>query len=407
MKAGWQTVKLSDVSELLADGDWIESKDQSDDGIRLIQTGNIGDGTFKDREEKARYISESTFKRLRCTEIFEGDCLVSRLPEPVGRSCILPAIPRSITAVDCSIIRFNKRTILPEFFCYFSQSRDYQTSVESKTSGTTRKRISRSHLSDIEIPLPPLAEQKRIVALLDEAFAGIDEAKAKAEESLRDTKTLMESHLEAAFTERDRDWKDKTLSELCERITKGSSPKWQGISYVKTPGVLFVTSENVGENEILLDEPKYVEEKFNLKDKKSILKNGDVLTNIVGASIGRTAVFNRNDPANINQAVCLLRCRPDSLNNHYLAYLLNSPVFKRLLHDNEIDTARANLSLSFFSKLSVPVPPLLKQNQVVSKIEAFRKQAEHLSKLSHQKLTALNNLKKSALTQAFAGELTA
>ena len=245
------------------------------------------------------------------------------------------------------------------------------------------------------------------MALLDEAFAGIDEAKAKAEESLRDTKTLMESHLEAAFTERDRDWKDKTLSELCERITKGSSPKWQGISYVKTPGVLFVTSENVGENEILLDEPKYVEEKFNLKDKKSILKNGDVLTNIVGASIGRTAVFNRNDPANINQAVCLLRCRPDSLNNHYLAYLLNSPVFKRLLHDNEIDTARANLSLSFFSKLSVPVPPLLKQNQVVSKIEAFRKQAEHLSKLSHQKLTALNNLKKSALTQAFAGELTA
>jgi type I restriction enzyme S subunit len=81
---------LADVCKVFADGDWVESKDQSPGGIRLVQTGNVGEGVFKDRGEKARYISEGTFGRLRCTEIFEGDCLISRLPDPVGRSCLLP-----------------------------------------------------------------------------------------------------------------------------------------------------------------------------------------------------------------------------------------------------------------------------------------------------------------------------
>lgn len=86
----WVRKKIAEISTFFEDGDWIESKDQSTNGIRLIQTGNVGNGIFKDRGEKARYISEATFKRLRCTEIFEGDCLVSRLPDPVGRACILP-----------------------------------------------------------------------------------------------------------------------------------------------------------------------------------------------------------------------------------------------------------------------------------------------------------------------------
>ena len=117
MKAGWERKPLADVCEVFADGDWIESKDQSSNGIRLIQTGNVGEGIFKSRAEKARYISETTFDRLRCTEIFEGDCLISRLPDPVGRSCILPNTgERMITAVDCTIVRFHSKQLIPEFF---------------------------------------------------------------------------------------------------------------------------------------------------------------------------------------------------------------------------------------------------------------------------------------------------
>lgn len=78
-------IKLSSLCSTFVDGDWIESKDQSELGIRLIQTGNVGNGFFKDKEDKSRYISEETFDNLHCTEIYPGDILVSRLPDPIGR----------------------------------------------------------------------------------------------------------------------------------------------------------------------------------------------------------------------------------------------------------------------------------------------------------------------------------
>ena len=82
MREGRTYKKLGEVATYVADGDWIESKDQSEDGIRLIQTGNIGNGVFKLKEDKPHYISKDTFSRIGCNEIFEGDCLISRLPDP-------------------------------------------------------------------------------------------------------------------------------------------------------------------------------------------------------------------------------------------------------------------------------------------------------------------------------------
>src|SRR5688500_5516436 len=105
----WRRVQLADTCEVFTDGDWVESKDQAPSGIRLIQTGNVGEGKFKDRAEKARFIDSPTFKRLNCTEIFPGDCLISRLPDPVGRACLVQDTgERMITAVDCTVVRFRK-----------------------------------------------------------------------------------------------------------------------------------------------------------------------------------------------------------------------------------------------------------------------------------------------------------
>ncbi|WP_308875110.1 restriction endonuclease subunit S [Thiothrix subterranea] len=209
------------------------------------------------------------------------------------------------------------------------------------------------------------------------------------------------------FTRKGEGWEEKILDELTEKITKGSSPNWQGVNYIDHPGVLFVTSENVGVNKILLDKVKYVDSVFNEKDKKSILRKGDVLTNIVGASIGRTAIFDRDDVANINQAVCLIRCDQRYLNNKYLAYLLNSPFFREILHDNEIDNARANLSLGFFRSLSVPFPSLEEQVVIVQNLVNIESFIQELEGVYRRKLAALAELKQALLQKAFTGELTA
>ena len=203
MSEDWVVSPLSELCEVFTDGDWVESKDQSPQGIRLVQTGNIGEGIFKNRPEKARYISSATFDRLRCTEIIQGDCLVSRLPDPVGRACLLPATgERMITSVDCTIIRFKQKMLIPQFFVYYSQSPNYLRAVASECTGTTRSRISRKNLGLIPIPVPPLSEQQRIVALLDEALdlevkrlAEIYERKLACLEELR------KSFLQQAFSE--------------------------------------------------------------------------------------------------------------------------------------------------------------------------------------------------------------
>ena len=162
-------VSLSSLCDTFIDGDWIEAKDQSESGIRLIQTGNVGVGIFKDKGEKARYISEETFNRLNCTEVVEGDILISRLPDPVGRACIIPGgLGKTITAVDCTILRLKDLT-LPKFFIAFTNTPDYAMQIKKVLSGTTRLRVSRTNLGNIEVPLPSFEEQLRFVSIAHQA----------------------------------------------------------------------------------------------------------------------------------------------------------------------------------------------------------------------------------------------
>ena len=164
-----ERVELSSLCDTFIDGDWIEAKDQAEDGIRLIQTGNVGVGVFKDKGDKARYISEDTFERLNCTEVKNGDILVSRLPDPVGRACIIPGgLGKTITAVDCTIIRLADK-IVPKFFIAFTNTPDYAMQIKKVLSGTTRLRVSRANLGKIHVPLPAIQKQIEFVSIAEQA----------------------------------------------------------------------------------------------------------------------------------------------------------------------------------------------------------------------------------------------
>ena len=184
-------VALSSLCDTFIDGNWIEAKDQSDTGIRLIQTGNVGVGTFKDKDDKARYISEETFNRLNCTEVVEGDILISRLPDPVGRACIIPAgLGKSITAVDCTIIRLNDK-VLPKFFVAFTNTPDYAMQIKKVLSGTTRLRVSRANLGKIQVPLPSIDKQQQFVTIADQA----DKSEFELKKSIKAINAVIKSLL--------------------------------------------------------------------------------------------------------------------------------------------------------------------------------------------------------------------
>ena len=171
-----------------------------------------------------------------------------------------------------------------------------------------------------------------------------------------------------------KSWDKLSLAELSELITKGASPNWQGIEYVDdSTQTLFVTSENVREGYLDLTKTKYLQNEFNEKQKRSVLRKGDFLINIVGASIGRAAQFNLDCTANINQAVALVRVKQGLLNDKYLLTYLNSPKALQMYETMQVSVARANLSLQNISDLEILVPPIELQNQFATFVQQVDK----------------------------------
>lgn len=397
MKQSWEIKKLGEVYDV-RDGTH-DSPKYVKEGYALITSKNLKNDSLN--YDNVNYITEQDYISInKRSKVDVGDVLFAMIGT-IGNPIVIKDEP-DFAIKNVALFKVPKNQD-SHFLKYYLDSGSVIERMSKDAKGATQKFVGLGYLRNFEIPLPPLPEQQRIVSILDEAFAAIAKAKANAEQNLKNAKELFESYLQGVFE--NGNWEERVLGDLCLLITKGSSPKWQGIKYIDEPGILFVTSENVGEGKMLLNERKYVEEKFNLKDKKSILKKGDVLTNIVGASIGRTAIYDIDDIANINQAVCILRCNPKLILNNYLMILLNSPFLKKILHDNEVNTARANLSLGFFNKLSIPCPSIEVQQTIVLQLDALRAETQKLEAVYQKKITDLEELKKSILQKAFAGEL--
>lgn len=145
------------------DGDWIETKDQDmppKGEVRLLQLADIGKGEFLNKSN--RWISNETFNRLRCTQVYPGDILISRMAEPVGRSCIVPDLPyRMVAAVDCAICRMDKTVGIADYWNSMFMSSTWLAACNDLSSGSTRSRITRRNLESVGIFLPPLEEQQK------------------------------------------------------------------------------------------------------------------------------------------------------------------------------------------------------------------------------------------------------
>lgn len=401
MKVGWKTGKLSELCEVFADGDWVESKDQSADGIRLIQTGNVGQGIFKDRGEKARYISEATFQRLRCTEIFEGDCLVSRLPDPAGRSCILPDTgERMITAVDCTILRFKQNQLLPEFFNFYSQSCEYLQDIDSETTGTTRKRISRSKLGEVKIPVPPLSEQQRIVGILDETFEGIATAKANAEKNLHNARALFESHLQAVFSQRG----SHSVVAIGEvgKVFDGphATPK------TVDAGPVFLGIGALQDGIVNLGETRHVTPEDFLQWTRRVKPQADDIVFSYETRLGQAAIIPEGLECCLGRRMGLVRFDRKRVNPRFFVYQYISPVFRDFLNSKTVRGATVDrIALKEFPSFPIILPSLCEQDILADKFDSLRTETQRLESIYQQKLAALDSLKKSLLDQAFSGQL--
>lgn len=412
MKQGWEVKKLTDICVVFADGDWIESKDQSLEGIRLIQTGNIGNGFFKEREEKARYISEDTFKRLRCTEIIKGDCLLSRLPDPVGRACILPVTnEKMITAVDCTIMRFQTNLLFPQWFILYSLSKGYQDQINDQITGATRQRISRKNLGQISIPLPPLSEQQRIIAILDEAFVVIERAKANAMQNLKNAKELFDSYLQSVFENRGEGWEERRLgdTDLVEIVDgdRGKNYPTQK-DFLDEGFCLFMNTKNVRPNGFVFKNKMFINKEKDKAMGKGKLKRHDVVMTTRG-TIGNLGIYNDKieyENIRINSGMLIFRPNLKQITSEYLFEILRSGIIKEQIKRHVSGAAQPQLPIKTLVNFTFPVPKYIADQQIiVQKLDLLSAETKRLEAIYQQKIDNLEELKKSILQKAFNGEL--
>ncbi len=233
-----------------------------------------------------------------------------------------------------------------------------------------------------------------------------EKAKLIAEKKLKKEKELPPIAEEEIPFEIPEHWAWCRLGEICDAITKGSSPNWQGVQYVDSPekGILFITSKNVDSFKIDLTKVTYVEAKFNEIEPRSILKKGDLLTNIVGASIGRTALYELDEIANINQAVCILRIEHNLINKQFLLNLMNSNFVIELMFKMQFAPGRANLSMGNVANFSIPLPPFYEQERIVAKLDELMAFCDGLEQSIKESQGYNEMLLQQVLREALLGE---
>lgn len=393
-------VKLKEVCTFFADGDWIESSDQSDEGIRLIQTGNIGEGKYLEKETRAKYISESTFNKLSCTEVYPGDILVSRLPEPVGRACIIPEKnERMITAVDCTICRPNETLISKEYMCYFMRSNVYHTRLLGSVTGTTRKRISRKNLGNVEVKIPPKGEQNAIVKQLDCLTSVISLRSRELE--------LLDELVRGRFVElfgdpvaNSMNWPVRKLGDLSVQINSGNTPKGGAKNYVDD-GIVFFRSQNVWKDRLQMEDIAYIDAETHARMKRSSLKHGDILMTKTGrintenSSLGRAALYmGEDDRANVNGHVYFIRLKPQ-FNNRFILRILVSAEYRDLIRKvcvGGID--KRQLNKEHIEEFPIICPP----SHMIQKYISF---VDQIDKSKFRGLSMLTTMKSAYDQQTF------
>ncbi|SRR6266478_5178274 len=273
--------------------------------------------------------------------------------------------------------------------------------LNSLGTGATFKELSGQKLKEVPVPVPPLPEQKRIVGILDEAFNGIATAKANAEKNLQNARALFDSHLQSVFSKRGDGWVEKTLGELCAKITDGEHlrPK------VTTSGVPFLSAKDVLDRDVIFTDSLFVSKADAIKFRKRCNPEmGDILIVSRGATVGRTCVVKTRREFCLLGSVILLKVGANS-SSHFIAYALKSPEIRNQLMAVSEASAQQAIYLRDLKPLRIGCPSRTEQETIVSRLNALSAETRRLESIYQQKLAALEALKKSLLHQAFSGQL--
>jgi type I restriction enzyme S subunit len=286
-------------------------------------------------------------------------------------------------STDTWSLRTNKDTDIKYFYFFLLLIRDFIN--EKHFKGATIKHLQKNDFREIEIPLPPLPEQKHIVAILDEAFTAINKAKANAEQNLKNAKELFESYLKEVFE--NGKWEIKKIDEICNEIFAGGDAPKKNFSLEPDEKHKIAIYANSTKNRGL----------YGYTDFARVSKPCITIA-ARGSGTGHTEL--RNEP--FLPIVRLIVCIPDTkiISTQFLKYTIDNLVIERS------GSAIPQLTVPMIENYKIPIPSIEEQKKIIQKSEILRAHKENLENIYQKKIADLEELKKSVLQKAFSGDLS-
>lgn len=405
----WEVFKLGELCETITKGTTPTTNGYSylNEGINFVKVESIDAfGTFK--KKMFAHIGEDCYESFKRSQLKEGDILIS-IAGALGRTAIVTddILPAN-TNQAVGILRLKDKS-LNTFIRYFLDSYFLQKFIERINVASAQANLNLGHLDKFNIVFPPLPEQQKIAAIL----STIDEQISTTDKIIEKSKELKKGLMQKLFSEgightefKDtkvgripKDWQVIQLGELCEVITKGTTPTTNGFPYLKT-GINFVKVESINAfGRFIKEKFAFVGEDCYKSFKRSQLKEGDILISIAGA-LGRTAIVTENIlPANTNQAVGILRLKDKSLNN-FIRYFLDSYSLQKFIERINVASAQANLNLGHLNKFNIPFPAINEQQKIV----AILSEADAKIEKEQKQKAQLEQLKKGLMQQLLTGK---
>jgi type I restriction enzyme, S subunit len=394
----WERVAIGSIAETITKGTTPTSigYDFSDQGISFLRVNNIQNGELDIND--ILFIDDKTDNALKRSRIKPQDVLLS-IAGTIGRTAV---VPNNAPAMNCNqavaIIRL-KESVLPGYLNHWLNTSDAIKQISGSKVTATISNLSLGCIKNLEMPLPPLEEQRRIAAILDQA----DAVRRKRKEAIALTEELLRSTFLEMFGDpvtNPKGWEVIELGKLLTFLTSGSRG-WA--KYYAKDGSLFLRIQNVKDGRLLLDDIAFVNAPDSAESRRTCVQDGDVLVSIT-ADLGRTAVIPKGlGKAYINQHLALLRLNKELIFPEYVAAFLTSiggqVQFDRLNREG----VKAGLNFDDLRSLYILLPPLDDQLQYL----VFLKAQNDALERQNAGVDDSENLFNSLLQRAFRGELSA
>ncbi len=381
MNSHWKQMKLIDVIQKT---ETINPQKTPNDSFEYIDVSSICNKRFL-IQETSTILGKDAPSRARKL-VRTGDILFATVRPTLQRIAQVPNIlDRQVCSTGYFVLR-PKDFVERRFLFYFLFTEHFMGVMEQLQKGASYPAVNDGEVSSQTIFIPPLTEQKRIVAILDEAFEGIDRAIANTEKNLTNAREIFESYLSAIFTQKSDGWEEKKLGDICENLDSQRIPitkskrKSGNMPYYGASGVVDYVADFIFDENLLL-----------------VSEDGANL-------LARTypIAFSISGKTWVNNHAHVLRFREMSLQK-FVEYYLNSISLESYVSG----MAQPKLNQKALNSISLPLAPKADRERIIENLNVLTEETQRLKTIYRQKIAALKELKQSILQKAFTGKLTA